>query len=174
MRWTVEGADKQTGDERTIEVEANSRADAEKLAAQRGILVSRVLSAGEVNAAQLEALAAMQGERVWEEKPTIAYATPSPTPSAIETTVTDRPYAPNYAGLQVASILFWVLWALAWVGGLVLLGIAIVGSYRTPLIGAGLFFAFFDLIVSFVSGCIFMALASGCEALRDMARNSWR
>ena len=46
MRWTVEGADAKTGDERVIEVEARDEPNAEALARGQGLLVSRVTPAG--------------------------------------------------------------------------------------------------------------------------------
>src|SRR5690242_9890582 len=85
MRWTVEGADQHSGQERVITVEADTKAQAERIARGRGLLVSDVHPP--VNLTDAEKLEAMVGRAVAAQQetpdtsnpPVVEYATPAVT-----------------------------------------------------------------------------------------------
>jgi hypothetical protein len=74
MRWTVEGADKETGQERAIAVDADSKAQAERIASKRGLLVSDVHEP--VSLSDAEKLEAMVTRSVESPQPASAPAPP--------------------------------------------------------------------------------------------------
>jgi hypothetical protein len=194
MRWNVEGADPATGAERVIQVDADDRDAAERVARERGLLVAAAYPS------TLQPAAAAHGADV-----AVAIAAPrsfpKPVPHAGETGATPLEYhgpaaeaapatgspadesappppapagrrAPRYVGLQVGSSVLMAFALLYYVAaGLVLLMTATALRARGwedvagPLLLA--------LALGMVGGLL-QALSAACLALRDIARNSFR
>lgn len=133
MRWTVSGADRSNGNQRTMVVDADSEAEAVQTANIGGVVVANVAPIREP----------------------VAKLPPMPTADSV----------PSYAGLSLASV---ACMTFAMVG--VVAGIAVlfygISRAQTDLISLGAGFL--------LGGGIYLAIGSALDALRDIARNSWR
>jgi len=144
MLWTVEGADETTGQERTITLEADTQAQAKRLAADQGLLVAGVHKA---------------------DPPTADYRGPAMPVAAAPAAV------PEYSGLQLGSICLRVIAGVYLAVGIV--GFIVNGfSPNADKSAAAVGLAY--LIGGAAAACIFFAFGSACQALRDIARNSFR
>ena len=186
MKWHVTAADAQTGEDRTILVEAATAADAEVRARHAGYLVSHVAPAPEAVAAVAPPPAA-QADPLAElaaavTRPAAAAAAPA-TALAYQPPVKVRSpdvivAAPEYWGLRFGSTAFLVFAGLFYLAGLLAL-LAAFASLLSSLAytsGWGVVAAFGQLLVSLwplALGTVFHAASSACLALRDIARNSF-
>src|SRR5687767_10772113 len=112
MRWNVEGADAQTGEDRVIQVMADTKAEAEAKARRQGLLVSSVHESNILTPA--EALDEMignetrqrTGKAVTAEALSRLAPAAAPPPQPVEYRATPRfpaAAAPAYGGLQFAA-----------------------------------------------------------------------
>lgn len=156
MKWVVQCADAQTGQELSLVVDGDSKSDAEAAARRRGLLVSEVMLAGEPASPSDEA------------PKTVSYAV-------------DRLLVPEYTGLRRAALAFRIVAYLWYAFGAlqIILRIwqefSIKATFSTNLsnlwetVSENFFFLVFIAI-----GVVFHACAPVCLALRDIARNSFR
>ena len=175
QKWTVEGADKESGEERTITVEAASQADAEALAAGRGILVAEVSQVPRTSAAKL--LARMVDDRAASGSLPFLRAGPQediPLSPPADAEVAGEKPVPVYPGLRIGgkilisfAILHYIV-AVASLGGAIALLVRNGGTdYGRPaiLLAAAL--------ASCLLGGLLHALSAACAALHDIAQNSF-
>jgi hypothetical protein len=155
-QYLIEGADKSTGEDRTIIIEANSEADARAKAATMGILVSQV----------------KPWPRSLSEPVPVSYETPSQP-------ATSPKAPPAYLGLKIASFVLGVSCLFFYVGPAILVVQAIMAMnsspqpafVRNPAFGAGVDLA--AAFSAFAAGAIQHGLSTGCIALRDIAKNTF-
>src|SRR5690349_733253 len=123
-RWTVEGADSETGEDRVLSIDAPTREDAERDAGEQAILISAIHES--VAADPLDMLgqvanaASTRGTRLPPKAlgPTAPYATPG---AYRQVTI------PAYTGLQIGGTVLMVFAALYYIAAIVLLLIAVFG-----------------------------------------------
>jgi hypothetical protein len=169
MQYLIEGADKSTGEDRSVIVNAINTQDAQNQAASMNLLVSRLVphAGGFLN-----------------KQAVVEYASPAATPTAPpQRGLQIGP--PRYLGLQIASFIIgvcaFVCYVVAAIIGLV--AIFSIGSatqqpnafgppqaLATTSGVAGLLLAFWI----FAAGAVQHGLSAACIALRDIARNSFR
>jgi hypothetical protein len=165
MDWLIEGADAGSGDEVSLRLDADSSDEAEALARQRGILISRVSAA---SSADEEASRDLAHALTLQAAPApVSYAGPMQK-------------LPEYTGLRIGAIALRgaaVLWYL--IGGLTLIQFAWTlvttswsGGWRPWGFGEAL--QAMNTLLPLTIGIIFHVVAEGCNALRDIARNSFR
>jgi len=162
MKFTVEGANAQTGDDHTVIVSATSAAHAEAQAKSMGLLVSRVIP------------------RTDEESISHAlnYAPPrsggtGPSREAVMNYLKTNPSnAPNYTGLQVAGFIIGAMAILSY-GAAVVVFIALVNSASSAYGPSGVIGILIPISIA-AGGAVQHGLAAACFALRDIARNSFR
>lgn len=147
MRWTVEAADVQTGEETTLTVEAPDQAAAERIARYRGMLVSSILQNNGNGAAKLDRKA--------------------PTPDYIDI----------LTGAGVLRTLAIIITAIGWVcllvAGALSWSAVKESSDKLAALWQAMSPALFGL--SFiVAGTVLRMAASVGLAMRDLARNSFR
>jgi hypothetical protein len=200
MRWIVEGADAENGQDMCITVEADNRIHAETVARRQGILVSSVRQA----ASPADALEAMFGAPIPREPGdpiTEPLHPPAPKPgrkaravvhrdisasSIMEGLVVPVDYSapgadagqpPAYRGLKSAGIMLAILCVPAYFAGLASVAMLAVNLWRYPprLTDFGsLTNAVMSLLqagMPIVGGALLHALSGACFALRDIARN---
>lgn len=157
MRWTVEGADAQTGQDRTIQVEAKSREDAEREARARGVLPSATYK----ETADAGAM------------PTLNYigraAHESAPPGTQVGLAPPRGKAPDYTGIVVGAAVLRITGAMAAIAGIVLCAMTL-----NEISGGGLGTALPVGFAWIISGLVTFMLGSLALAVRDIARNSFR
>jgi hypothetical protein len=169
MQYLIEGADKSTGQDRSVIVSADNPRDAQRQAEEMNLLISSVVphAAGIPN-----------------PKP-VDYAssrTPPPDLSPAQTKV-----PPRYIGLQIASLVLGasclIFYGLAGLSGIMaLFAVAAAARPPTPFGPPPGFAAMSGLAGFWIALCLFAAaavqhgLSAACTALRDIARNSfgWR
>jgi hypothetical protein len=179
MRWNVEGADSQTGQDRVLAVEALDRADAERKARQHGILVSSIYptsirSAVEkideaVDAAEDQITAPLHSDVAAPRQPIPSYFVQAPARQI-----------PEYRGLQIGSTVLMVFAVMYYLFAACIILVAILAAAGTaltsdtPLAAVGPFLLLVWGLALAMGGGIMHALSAACLALRDIARNSFR
>lgn len=143
MRWIVRGADKVTGEARTMPVEAELKSQAEMIANRQGLLIDSIVPADALT--------------LTEEKKT-------PMPPGVNN-------IPDYGGLKLVAMA-------ARIATCVYLALAAI-SLALAIAAADQGFAQASVPLAMAIGWASAAIlafgfAAGCEALRDIARNSWR
>jgi hypothetical protein len=183
MRWNVEGADARTGAEKIIQVTADTKAEAEAKARKQGLLVSAVHESQVVTPA--EALDEMVGntirERTRRASTAEALADVAPAPVEYRSSRTPNLIAPNYGGLKFASIavrIFALLFYLAGILGLLMALLMFGEGISSGRAGFGVAAGVTQFVISalgpLAAGAIMHGLSASCDALRDIARNSYR
>lgn len=153
-QWRVEGADRETGEDRVIVVDGPTREDAQRQAGRAGVMVSAIKAYTFENQ---------------NPPPALAYAPPARD---------NRPpkIVPSYTAIYtLASILSGVGWVMTGLGVL-LLAIGAMASMNTragdidvmPMVTT-----FGPAIACAVWGIVLLAIASLMRAIRDMAINSF-
>jgi hypothetical protein len=165
MRWVIEGANRENGREQVITVEARSPAEAEQIAAQRGLLVAKLTGHPVASAANL------LGRMLGEKKPPIL-STPFKARNGGSPA---EPAAPaQYLELTIGRSVALVLAILCYVtAGAVLVGAAATvssasraGEYFRPLAFLG------AAMGACVLGALLHAISTACAVLRDIVRNN--
>ena len=161
MQYLIEGADKSSGQDRSVIVSADNPREAEKQAEEMDLLISSV----KPHAAGIPSGKAIE------------YASP-------RAGVDLRNVPPRYLGLQIASILLGVSCAMFYgLAALVAIVSILVSATAAQVPGqlvpmrvfaaatgfSGLMYA----LMLFACGAIQHGLSAGCSALRDIARNSF-
>jgi hypothetical protein len=151
VQYLVEGADRSSGEDRTVIFSAENEADLRRQIEAMGILVSNA--------------------KPWSPPTPVQYATPAPS----QTT-----NLPNYIGLQIASLVLGISCVCFYLAALVLLiaGLLAMNSNAPsqPFMPSPAATAPFDLAAAlgaFAAAAIQHGLSTGCKALRDIARNSF-
>jgi hypothetical protein len=184
MRYTVEGADAQSGRDVVITVEATSPKVVEKIAHEQGILISSIHTSkvqnevGKIDLAIEEAAEAAENDDIGFTPPAAVPAVPSHVPYAGPRTASGG--IPDYTGLRIGATVLFVSALLYYAAGILLFVGAIVGfliqviragSGSTAMIGV------VPVILlgigALMCGGLFQALSAACVALRDIARNSF-
>jgi hypothetical protein len=199
MRWIIEGADAENGQDMCITVDADNRIHAETVARKQGILVSSVRRA----LSPADALEAMFGAPIPKEpgEPmTEPLHPPAPKPGRKTKPVvhrdisassimeglavpvdysaptTDAAEAPAYRGLKSAGIVLAMLCVPAYFAGLASVAMLAINLWHYPpqlTDFASLTNAVMSLLqagMPIVGGALLHALSGACFALRDIAR----
>lgn len=176
--FRIEGADRNSGSDVAYDVEANSEAEA-RAEVEPHMLIS--------SARQLVPRRNGNASRMTQEPP------PAPAPAPVAAPQPEVYYyvpqekkvrpAPTYLGLQIVSIVAMVYAVVLYLIGAIMLGISLLAlmesqQSRDPFArnmgpAAMMMIAIPALGVLF-GGVLAHALANGCSALRDIARNSYR
>lgn len=196
MRWNVEGADPDTGDERVVQVDAEDRAAAERVAREQGLLVAAAypstLAGGAAAAAELAAavvevrsapkpvphagadgagpVLSYRGKDSAAKPSRSAASTTPPAAPAPVVSPTVRPI-PRYVGLQVASsalMVFALLYYAAAAAVLAATAITLEAQSWVEVLPA----LVGALTLAMVGGLL-QGASAACLALRDIARNSF-
>jgi len=138
--YNVEGADRETGKDLVVRVLAANKEDAAKQAEATGILISEIY------------------ESITGEQPENA-----PTPKSISQKITQA--APEYTGLNVASIFCLVDAILSYIVGIIGIVVGIL-NVNTDYIEWGM--------ALLASGVLAHGFSAALDALRDIAINSFR
>jgi len=178
MRWTVEGADKATGKDRVIQIEAGTSAEAERIASAKGLLVSGVYEPTTLTAAeQLEKMIDTSLSNSDLAAPSIPPTSP-PAPIAYASGGFQGP-TPSYAGLQVGGTVMFVCAAVYYavaifaVVGAILSLFGVVNPRTSGIAFLSAATLLFWALVAAMTGGLLHAGSAGCAALRDIARNSF-
>jgi hypothetical protein len=162
MRFTVEGADLKTGDDRTVIISATNAADAEGQARKMGLVVSRIW--------------ANDSEQVVPPIPTIQLAAKDMSLKAAAVQMN----APDYSTLKTFASLFFVFAVLAYVIAGIVAVVAIISLFATVATRgqslAGLMSAplIFYSVGWIVVGIFNQGTSAILLAFRDLVRNSFR
>jgi hypothetical protein len=173
MRWHLEGADVRSGNDSTLEVEAETSAEAEAIARLQGFLVSRVSAISDTNSLEYEGGATTQdvSEQLADavvhatKPPAVNYAGP------IEK-------VPTYPGLRIGAIVLRVaavLWYLIGLLTLIQFIYNVLTNFSSGFGSWGLSDAMqaMTTLLPLMIGVVFHVAAEACVALRDIARNSF-
>jgi hypothetical protein len=171
MEWIVEGADKASGEDRVISVDALSKVQAERVAAQQGLLISDIRPpAVPTPAEKLAMVPPGSGDSQILSTTTLAGAVNYQSP------LTPALAAPEYAGLKIGStiliigaVLYYILAALILVGSIVSALQTSIAPIQIMQTGTGIVAA----LTAFMFGGLLHAASAACVALRDIARNSY-
>lgn len=166
-QWNVEGADPKTGDERLIQVAAETKEEAERKARKQGLLVSAVYkSTVQTSADALDDMVASASSRS---------APPPITPTTQQPALSYRAAQaalPDYLGLRIGAVALRVCAVLYYIGAVLILLLAILSRADEPrevrALQAG------SALAAASVGAVFHAISAACDAMRDMARNSFR
>jgi hypothetical protein len=159
MKYSVTGADKETGDERTIIISATDTQDAERQARRLGLLISSITPRGQVEPPQ-SASAAM-----------VKSASLNAAAVAIN--------APDYAALQTMARVFFVFACMAYALTLILLGAVALLTYerikgQEPSLVLSSFEYAVDALGVLLVGIFNHGISVFFVAFRDLVRNSFR
>jgi hypothetical protein len=157
MKYSVEGADKTTGDDREIIISAESIADARNKASAMGILVSNVQARESESDGPIAKPSKNDLLNELEETELL-------TPKAPRRE-TPPPSLPEYTGLKFASNVLGFLGVFSYV-----VGVFAWLTYADDGAGGAGFFIFLSLLIG---GTMQLGMAAACVALRDIARNSF-
>ena len=160
MRWTVEGADKQTGFDRKISVEAATREAAETEARNEGLLISEIHP-------EYDSIAPPSKEQPFS----VSYlASPVPMQSSV----------PHYFGLKLASSILIVFAVVEYLAAIFLFlsaisAIATLSAAPTAGFGGVAAIPMLAMAVAVgAAGALLHGISTGCMARRDIAQNSFR
>lgn len=158
--WIVEGADENNGSELVVTIEADTRTEAERISRKKGILVSSIEPGNDGKADVTESSTATVS---------VDYASPSSTPADVPPFEAD---IPEYRGLMMAE---WIFRIITWltVAGTVIKAMTTLADHELSndariLVSALVLFG--GLCVS----ALWYAASHAVQALRDIARNSFR
>lgn len=162
MKWAIQCADANSGQEFSLIVDADSKGDAETVARKKGLLVSEIIAAGEPAVDKQSPAAGAEIRKV------------DPVDYAVA-----RSEVPDYRGLRWGATVFRILAYLCYVLGVLALAVLI---FETYLSGSGIsgltwlsnLLQTIVVLWPVVLGVLFHVLAEACTALRDIARNSFR
>lgn len=163
MKWAIQCADANTGQEFSLIVDADSEADAEAVARKKGLLVWEIIAAGEPAAAEKQSPAEAQIRKA------------DPVDYAIA-----RREVPEYRGLRWGATALRIVAYLCYLLGTLALVWNVLEIYRYGSGGLGSMgwlssvFQMVMFLWPLVLGLFFHVLAEACTALRDIARNSFR
>ena len=189
MIWNVEGADARTGAERIVSVAADSEQDAERLAAEQGLLVSAVFPS---------TIAVAKAFDASQPVSPVTVETVASAPAAVPTVpykglYTKSPAAfrqqrfrlrfqpwrwqwtwdrPPYFHLKLASRVLGVLAALSYASGVIAAVFGVINFFRQldPVQNfLGGLHGLFTLASPLILGALLHAAAAACDALRDIA-----
>lgn len=174
MRFKIEGADAKTGKARVLRIEADDQEQAAARAHDMGVLVSSIQARPDSNADREIALSDMSPPPTRSVSASSYAAMPA---STVTQTTAAEPrkqvlVSPEYTGLRAASIILHVLAMASYLIGIITLFVALysLAHYgwevsKYVLATAGL---------TIVSGAILHGISASCDALRDIAQNSFR
>ena len=161
MKWAIQCADANTGQEFSLIVDASSQSDAEAQARKKGLLVSEIIAAGEPAAADKRPSEETQIRKV------------DPVDYAIAGSS-----VPDYRGLRWGATAFRVLAYICYILGILAVATIILEMYSLRGVsGLGWLSSLIQTTFALwplVAGVFFHVLAEACTALRDIARNSFR
>jgi hypothetical protein len=169
MKYKVEGADAKTGKSRVLRIDADNEKQAAIRAHDMGVLVSAIYPRPDgINSEKEIALSELN------TSPPRPAAAPMPMPVP---TITAEPrkavvVSPEYGGLRAASIVLHILALLAYIVGLLTLFVAIYTIIHYDMNTSKFVFAMAGSAI--VSGAILHGMSASCDALRDIAQNSFR
>ncbi|HEY1629619.1 MAG TPA: hypothetical protein VGF52_07150 [Tepidisphaeraceae bacterium] len=173
MQWIVEGADKSSGEDRVISVDALDKAQAEQVAARQGILVSEVRPPTfSTPAEKLAAMSADAGDSQILSTTTLAGAVNYRSPAVAAVVIA----APEYAGLKIGSTILMIVAMLYYILTAFILFALIITAVRAssmPIFYLPVVPGIFAAMVTFAMGGVLHAASAACLAIRDMARNSF-
>jgi len=175
MRYKIEGADAKTGKARVLRIEADDEEQAAARAHDMGVLVSAIHARPDMATDREIALSDMNPAPARSASASSYSAMPAATATATPTNEQRKQVlvCPEYAGLRAVSILLHILALLTYVVGLITLMVSVYSATHwdwhdtTRYIlatGAGLI----------VSGAVLHGMSASCDALRDIAQNSFR
>lgn len=169
MQFVVDGADANTGEDRTVIVAADDAKDAQEQARAMNLMVSRVAlhNAPAPSLGSSEAVAAVDYASPPEAKPIVA---PQFVP------------VPQYVGLQIAANILLLLAVLSYGAAAIAIVTAILGmmipsrpmQYGGPPPGFFSAIGFAGAFGLLSVGAVQHGLSAACNALRDIARNSFK
>jgi hypothetical protein len=172
MKFNVEGADAKTGKSRVLRVDADDEQQAAIRAHDMGVLVSAIYPSAQGTESQKEiALSELSLPPPASHRPSPA-AVPIPVPSVGAEPRKQVLVSPEYGGLRAASIVLHILALLAYIIGLLTLFVAIYTIIHYDMNTSKFVFAMAGLAI--VSGAILHGMSASCDALRDIAQNSFR
>jgi hypothetical protein len=181
MKYKIEGADAKTGKSRVLRIEADDEKQAATRAHDMGLLVSAIHARPDSTSDRPDMTsdkefalndAAPAAARSHSGSSYVAMPIPPSTPSASAEARKAVLVSPEYGGLRAASIVLHVLAMVAYVGGLIALVMTLYSlthwgweTSKYVLATAGL---------TIVSGAILHGMSASCDAIRDIAQNSFR
>jgi hypothetical protein len=165
MKYKVEGADAKTGKSRVLRIDADDEQQAAIRAHDMGVLVSAIYPRPDgINSEKEIALS--------ELNPTPARPAGAPVPMPVASIAAEPRKAvvvsPEYGGLRAASIVA----LLAYIIGLLTLFVALYTIIHYDMNTSKFVFAMAGTAI--VSGAILHGMSASCDALRDIAQNSFR
>ncbi len=167
MRWNIEGADQQTGQDRVIAIDAADQADAERKARARGILVSTIYPT-----TLKTAIERTEEEIVSPSQTAVPPAAPASTLNYRASSL-PRQTVPNYRGLQIGSFVLGVFALLYYICGGIGLVFGILSVQDSSRVRFDAAQAFLWALLLAMGGGVLHAMSAACIALRDIARNSF-
>lgn len=165
MKYKIEGADVKTGKSRVLRIEADDEKQAAIRAHDMGVLVSAIHP--RPDSAPLDKEFPLSDLNAPSPRPP-----PTPIPTPAPEPRRQVLVSPEYGGLKAASIVLHVLALLAYSIGLLTLLVAIYTIVHYDWNTSKFVFAMAGL--SIVSGAILHGMSASCDALRDIAQNSFR
>lgn len=169
MKYNVEGADAKTGKSRVLRIDADDEQQAASRAHDMGVLVSAIYPRPDGTNSQKEI--ALSELNAPPPRPA-----PAPMPMPVSPLAAEpRKHvlvSPEYGGLRAASIVLHILALLAYTIGLLTLFVAIYTIIHYDASTSKFVFAMAGLAIA--SGAIFHGMSASCDALRDIAQNSFR
>jgi hypothetical protein len=169
MKYKIEGADVKTGKSRVLRIEADDEKQAAIRAHDMGVLVSAIHS--RPDSAPLDKEFPLSDLNAPPPRP-LPTPTTAPIPMPAPEPRKQVLVSPEYGGLKAASIVLHVLALLAYSIGLLTLLVAIYTIVHYDWNTSKFVFAMAGL--SIVSGAILHGMSASCDALRDIAQNSFR
>jgi hypothetical protein len=173
MRYKIEGADAKTGKARVLRIEADDEEQAAARAHDMGVLVSAIHARPDMATDREIGLSDMNSAPARSASASSYTAMPASTATPTNEQRKHVLVSPEYAGLRAVSILLHILALLTYVVGLITLMVSVYSATHwdwhdtTRYIlatGAGLI----------VSGAVLHGMSASCDALRDIAQNSFR
>ncbi len=160
MKFTVEGADRKTGDERSVSITALDIEDAQVKASQLGLLVSKVSPR-------------FDGDSSTPPPPPRPNATSDAIRSAAVHAAAVKVVAPDYLPLKILAMVFRIVAFLCYAGAVVCLVLipGVIGNDQLHeqwpqfLVGA---------IGSLLIGVFYHGVSAFLVAFRDLTRNSFK
>lgn len=161
MQWQIIGAHRETGEEKTIVLEAADRATAERRAGRRGLLIEKVLPVATLVETETSPLTS----------PVISYQSPTQEPPAPSAVIEPPKYVWIVGGSHILGIEAAICLVVAIIGGIT----AVVAWMNSGSNGSYIAVpATVVFLVGLITGTLLLMCAELALAVRDMARNSFR